>query len=351
VNGPATIPRKRLALVALLILAGIAIALTVLVAAPFVPGLTWALAFAVVTSPMHRWLAERLRKPNLAAGLAVAAVAIVLIAPAILIGWQISSEITGKLSKFEERLKSDKWRQEVVESNPLAARTYRWLESNLDVQNEARGLTEAVQRTARRWVRNTVWAITQILVALFALFYFFRDRDPILRYLRSLMPLSSTETSELFERIRAMTHATIYGTVVVAAIQGALGGLMFWVLGIPGALLWGVVMAVLAVIPVLGAFVVWVPAAIVLAAQGSWGKALILTLFGTAVIGLIDNLLYPMLVGKEMRLHTLPVFLAIVGGIILFGAAGVVLGPVILASTVAILEIVKRHTVPADKAS
>jgi predicted PurR-regulated permease PerM len=123
-----------------------------------------------------------------------------------------------------------------------------------------------------------------------------------------------------------------------------LGGLMFWVLGIPGALLWGAVMALLAIVPVLGAFVVWVPAALFLVLQGNWGKALILTAWGAGVVSLIDNLLYPLLVGKRLRLHTLPVFIAIVGGILLFGSAGVILGPVTLAVTVALVDIWRRRT-------
>lgn len=128
-------------------------------------------------------------------------------------------------------------------------------------------------------------------------------------------------------------HATVFGTVTVAAVQGLLGGLIFWWLGLPAPILWGAVMALLAIVPVLGAFVVWLPVAIFLAASGHWGQAVILTLWGTVVAGLIDNLLYPILVGKRLRLHTVPVFLAIVGGLAVFGAAGVILGPVILALT------------------
>jgi predicted PurR-regulated permease PerM len=119
---------------------------------------------------------------------------------------------------------------------------------------------------------------------------------------------------------------------------------MFWLLGLPGALLWGAVMALLAIVPVLGAFVVWVPAALFLALEGSWGKALVLTGWGAGVVSLIDNLLYPILVGKRLRLHTLPVFIAIVGGILLFGSAGLILGPATLAVTVALVEVWRRRT-------
>ena len=105
---------------------------------------------------------------------------------------------------------------------------------------------------------------------------------------------------------------------------------MFWWLGLPAPALWGVMMGLLALVPVLGAFIVWIPAAVFLALEGSWGKALVLTAWGAVVIGLIDNLLYPSLVGNRLRLHTLVVFIAILGGLSVFGAAGLFLGPALV---------------------
>jgi predicted PurR-regulated permease PerM len=114
---------------------------------------------------------------------------------------------------------------------------------------------------------------------------------------------------------------------------------MFWWLGLPAPLLWGLVMAILAVVPVLGAFIVWVPAALFLVVEGSWGKALILTIWGVVVVGGIDNLLLPYLVGNRLKLHTILAFISVVGGLILFGASGLILGPVVLTITQVLLEI------------
>ena len=119
---------------------------------------------------------------------------------------------------------------------------------------------------------------------------------------------------------------------------------MFWWLGLSAPLLWGVVMALLAVVPVLGAFVVWIPAALFLALEGSWGKALILTLWGMIVVGTIDNLLRPILVGNRLKLHTVLAFMSVVGGLILFGPAGLILGPVALTVTTVLLEIWPSRT-------
>ena len=114
---------------------------------------------------------------------------------------------------------------------------------------------------------------------------------------------------------------------------------MFWWLGLPAALLWGVVMALLAVVPVLGAFVVWIPAALFLALEGSWGRAVILIVWGAVVVGGIDNLLYPMLVGNRLKMHTVLAFISLVGGLMLFGPSGLILGPVALTITTVLLEI------------
>ena len=116
--------------------------------------------------------------------------------------------------------------------------------------------------------------------------------------------------------------------------------MMFWWLGLPTPVFWGFVMGVLAIFPFLGAFVVWVPAAAILVLQGEWGSAAILALWGGVIIATVDNLLYPILVGNRLRLHTLATFIGMVGGIILFGAAGIVLGPAVIAVTLELVEIV-----------
>ncbi len=198
-------------------------------------------------------------------------------------------------------------------------------------------------------LRGWVLELLTVLLTFYLLFYFLRDRSAALDWLRGISPLTEAEMNRLFRRIVETVQATLYGTIAVAIVQGTLGGLMFWLLGLSTPLLWGTAMGLLAIIPVLGAFVIWIPAAIYLALDGNWGKALILTVWGAVVVGGIDNLLYPILVGNRLRLHTVPAFVAIVGGVILFGAAGLLLGPVAVTATI-FLEIwrvrVKRRKLP-----
>jgi predicted PurR-regulated permease PerM len=234
--------------------------------------------------------------------------------------------------------------QAALEGNPRLAPVLSWIAANVDLRSAVTQLPTALTSGVSSVVTGSAYLVVQLLITLFVLFYLFRDWRPALRTIRSLVPLSEPETDEVFSRINDTIHATIYGTLAVAAVQGILGGLMFWVLGLPASLLWGTLMTLLAIVPVLGAFVVWAPAAVFLGFEGSWGKMLILIAWGMGVVSLIDNLLYPILVGQRLRLHTLPVFIAIVGGMALFGSSGVILGPVILAITVALVEIWRWRT-------
>ena len=147
------------------------------------------------------------------------------------------------------------------------------------------------------------------------------------------------ETDYLFRRAAETIHGVFYGTIITAAVQGALGGLMFWLVGLPDPIFWGVVMALLSIIPVLGAFVIWIPAAAYLGLTGAWVQAMVVVAYGSIIIGGIDNVLHPMLAGSRLRLHTVPVFISIVGGLLLFGASGLIFGPLAMSMTMAILEI------------
>jgi predicted PurR-regulated permease PerM len=140
--------------------------------------------------------------------------------------------------------------------------------------------------------------------------------------------------------------ASVYGVLVIAVIQGILGGLAFWALGLPSPLLWGVVMIFLSMIPMAGSFVVWVPAAGYLGLSGHWGKALILAVWGTFVIGTVDNFLRPKLVGERTKLHELFIFFSVLGGLQVFGVIGLVLGPVIVAVTIALLDVLRQSDDP-----
>ena len=335
--------RERALVLVLIVATGLAVYLCYQLARPFLPALAWAMALAVVAHPLHSWLLRRIPRPNLAAGLAVGLVAVAIVGPTLLVTQQLVREVAKGVAWLQSDGAARHW-QAMLEAYPRLATGLAWVGAEVDVRGAVARVSTALTSGASVVVSGSAWAIAELLITFFALFYFFRDRRPVLRGMRSLVPLSEGEIDAVFARIIDTLYATVYGTLAVALVQGCLGGLMFWALGLPAALLWGAVMAVLAVVPLLGAFLVWVPAALFLVLEGSWGKALILAAWGGLVVSLIDNLLYPILVGQRLRLHTLPVFIAIVGGLAYFGSAGLVLGPVTLAVTVALVEIWRRRT-------
>jgi predicted PurR-regulated permease PerM len=335
--------RERVLALVLLVATALAVYVCYQLTRPFLPALAWALALAVVAHPLHTWLERRLRRANLAAGVAVVLVAVAIIGPTVLLTQRLGREVAWGVGWVQSEYRSGHWRA-ALERHPRLATVLSWWGEDIDLDGAAERLASTLSASLSSMLTGSVWAIAELLITLFALFYFFRDRRPALRALRSLVPLSEAETEEVFRRVTDTIYATVYGTLVVALVQGLLGGLMFWVLGLPAALLWGAAMALLAMVPVLGAFVVWAPAALFLALTGSWAKAVLLTVWGVGVVSLIDNLLYPILVGRRLRLHTLAVFIVIVGGVLLFGSAGVILGPVALAVTLALVDIWRRRT-------
>jgi predicted PurR-regulated permease PerM len=149
--------------------------------------------------------------------------------------------------------------------------------------------------------------------------------------IKRFVPLPRDDRDRLFDKFLSVTRATLKGTIVIGAIQGMLGGVAFWVLGISGAIFWGVVMMVLSVLPVVGGALVWVPTAIVLALTGDFLKALLLTAFCGLVVGSVDNVLRPRLVGRDTEMHDLMILFSTLGGITAFGAVGFILGPIIAA--------------------
>jgi predicted PurR-regulated permease PerM len=352
VNRDAWWTRDHVLVIVLFVATGILLVLCWELVRPFTTPITWALALAVVAHPFHDWLARRIKKPGLAAGIAVFGIALVLSALVVFVGQSLLSSIasgTQALQSFE----SGQWREQLGRI-PWLGSLLAAVEQQVNLSGQLQGIAGEVGKRVSEFATGSVWVLVQVLLTIFVLFYLFRDRREALGTLRSLVPLSERETNKVFTRVADTIHATIFGTLAVAAVQGALGGVIFWWLGLPAPILWGAVMALLAIVPVLGAFVIWLPAAIFLAATGQWGKAAILILWGTVIVGLIDNLLYPILVGTRLRLHTVPVFFAIVGGLAVFGAAGIILGPVILALTDAILEIWRRRTAggrPAEEAT
>lgn len=329
--------RERSLALALVGMLAICLYICYLLALPFLSAIAWAGALAVVVHPLHSRLERRTKRPNVAAAISVVLAATAIVGPAYFILQALIRQATEGVQNLTSHADA------IVARYPRLQPYWDRISSG-QVPEEAKDTVREFAGNVPTYLTGSIWVGAQLLITFFMLFYFLRDRRDIARTLTALLPLTRTEVRRTMRRTEDTIFASIYGSLSVAVVQGTLGGFMFWMLDLPTPVLWGVVMAFLATIPMLGTFVVWMPAAVFLALEGQWWRAVILVSWGAVAIGLIDNILYPVLVGKRMRLHPLPVFVAVVGGITLFGAAGIVLGPVVLSITEALLDVWQRRT-------
>ena len=309
---------------------------------PFVPALTWAVVLAVIAHPLHERLLARIAWPGLAATLAVIAVTVVIALPTVLLAREVGREAVAGADALHRLADGERWKEAFGRIEWLAPMR-EWFDGPFDFKGQVAQASGGVAHNLQTALAGGVEFLVTLLVTFFLLFYFLRDKRRILATVEGLMPLAPVEAAEVVRKLRDMIGAVVYGTLVVAAVQGTLGGLAFWWLGLPAPLLWGAIMALLAVLPLFGAGIVWAPAAALLALDGHWEKALALAAWGGIVIGLVDNLLLPILMRDRLQVHTVPVFIAAVGGLVAFGATGVVLGPIVLALGFALLEIWRRR--------
>ena len=195
-------------------------------------------------------------------------------------------------------------------------------------------------------IKNMSLFIVNLFLMLFTMYYLLKDSDMITEEIRCLIPLSENQKERIFTRLKDIIYATIYGTLVAAIVQGLLGGVAFWALGLDSPVLWGTVMGLLAIFPMLGAFFIWFPASVILLVQGSYISAIILFLWGSIVISMVDNLIWPWLVSGRAMLHPLATFFSFLGGIIVFGPIGLFAGPFAFAAFLVLLDIIKEMGEP-----
>lgn len=305
---------------------------------PFFYAVFWSAVLAVVFMPLYRRLRRRLgQRPNLAAGTTLLLCLVIVILPLMLIGSLLLKEAAHVFEQLQSgRIDLGAYLQKGLDLLP------QWLVNFLERQGLTRisslqeKLSGAAMQGSRFFVnkavsfgQDTFSFLTGFVVMLYVLFFLLRDGEQLIARVRQALPMSLVHKQRLFANLGAVIRATIKGNFVVAAIQGTLGGMIFALLGIGGAALWGAVMAFLSLLPAFGAALVWAPVALYFLLTGALWKGLVLIGFGMLVIGLIDNLLRPLLVGRDTRIPDYVVLLSTLGGLALFGLSGFVLGPVI----------------------
>jgi predicted PurR-regulated permease PerM len=313
------------------------------IVAPFIPAVAIATAVAVATNRQHNWLRRRFQSKAAAASVSVVLVAGVIVIPlSFLIAYLVRQIIDG-IQQLQAGGGPAAW-WNGLPLPPAVVRAIDWAQTNLDLQGQLTQLGQILAEQAGGLLAGSVTLLTQLVIMLFVLFFLYRDRDRALDSLRGLLPMSGDEANQILSRVGDTILATVNGSITVAFVQALLAGAMYTILGVPGSMVWASATFIVALVPVFGTFLVWGPVALFLFASGSWVKAIILVGWGLLAVGSIDNVLYPYLVGGRLRLHTIPTFFAIVGGIAEFGPAGLIIGPVALAITIGLLHVWRWRT-------
>lgn len=320
--------------------------------APYFGAILWGVVAAILFAPVNRrltvWLGGR---TNLATTLTLLLIIAVVILPAFLLGFALVQEAVSVYSQIQSgQVDLPGMMQRFVASLPdwanRAVKSADMNDFNQLKEMFGGGVASGLQTIASRALnfgQGALKFLASLGVMLYLTYFLLRDGDALGRKILPAIPLRSAERDALLRHFVVVVRATMKGTVVVAVVQGCLGGLIFWTLGIEGALLWGLMMGFFSLVPAVGTGAVWVPVAIYLLVTGSVSEGLILVGFGILVIGMVDNLLRPILVGKETRMPDFVVLIATLSGLGIFGLNGFIIGPMIAALFMAVWSMVAEQ--------
>jgi predicted PurR-regulated permease PerM len=305
---------------------------------PFLVPLGWAAVLVIVFHPVHARF-ERRYGPTRAAALSTAAVAVIVVAPLILV----------TTAFVREAIQSAGDVQRAFDEGRLAwfERAWEWVQSRAGTEKRFDVAATAVDLAKRlggflagqagNLLQNVFVFLLDLIIVLFAAFFLFRDGDALMHAIRRTLPVDRPLRDRFIRQTRELVSATVTSAGIVAGVQGLLGGLLFAALGIKAPVFWGVVMTFFCLLP-FGAWVVWLPAAILFFASGDWKRGLILAGFGVGVVSMADNVLRPWLLSGRARMNGLLVLISLLGGMAVFGSIGLVLGPTLMATAVGILR-------------
>ncbi len=320
---------------------------------PYFGAIFWGAVLAILFTPFHRSISRKMggHRPVLAALTTLSICLVVVIFPLILIAISLAQEGTAVYQKVASReIDVGVFLQNIFNALPSWAHN---IMARLGMDNIAAlqsRLSDAAMQGSK-FVATNVLAIgmnafdfvVSSFVMLYLLFFLLKDGSPLAARIQRAIPLSNENKQLLFDKFTTVIKATVKGNFLVAGAQGALGGIAFWVLGVQGALLWAVVMAFFSLLPAVGAAIIWTPVAVYFLITGAVWKGVALIAFGVIVIGLVDNILRPILVGKDIKMPDYLVLISTIGGMAIFGLNGFVIGPVVAALFIAMWDIFSAH--------
>jgi len=343
-------PRSDYGRIAVLVVLAVVLYYVGRILLPFLPALAWAAVLATVFYPAFEWLSRLLRRPGLASVLTCVLLTLAIVLPVMVLLFLLAGESVNAYRMLEAKIKAGGAGELAPLRNTSA---YQWFlaqlhdlglpEPNLSqaAMRALRGVSEFLVSHSASVLSGFLHFALNFVVMLFTLYYLFLHGPEILREFRRLSPLRHEHEEKIMEKFRGIAQATFLGSLATALMQGTAGGLVFLFFGLPSPLLWGAVMAFLSLVPVVGTALVWGPVAVYYLLSGAVWKGLIMVAIFAGVVGSIDNVVKPLLIKRGTQIHTLWVFLSILGGVGVFGFLGFVLGPFLVTSFLTLIEIYK----------
>lgn len=305
----------------------------------------WATVLATIFYPLYQRCTAALGgQASIASGVTIVMIVLLVLVPLVLTGIAITSEISALYRRIASgELNPEALLQQIERSIPVVTEFLAQWDLNVEklraeVSSAAVNTSRFLATEAVAFGQNALRITGLTFVMLYLLFFFLRDGAYIRDTIVDAAPIGDERERRLLNKFAEVARATLKGTLVIGLVQGILGGLLFWILGIEGAVLWGVVMGILSLLPAVGAALVWIPAATVLLLTGQVAKGIVLLAGGILLIGLADNVLRPLLVGRDTQMPDYLILVTTLGGLTLFGLSGVVIGPVIAALFLAVWD-------------
>lgn len=325
---------------------------------PFYGAILWALLLAFLLFPVNAWLRAKLKgRRGVAALLLTLGVTLGIVVPVALLALVFvrqAGDLLTRVSAVASRYQVEK-PQDLLKI-PALGRVVQWVDAKTplaaaEIQqwlaNAAKSALELAVTGGRQILLGALGAVVGLLLMLFILYFFFRDGDEMARRTVRLIPLEDTRKGRLIAQLSSVMKAVVFGALATALVQGALMGIAFAIAGLPSPVVFGFLTALVALLPVAGTALVWVPATIALYAQGRTGWALFLLLWGALLVGSVDNFLRPRLISGRAEISTLPVFFGVLGGMAAFGAIGLFVGPLVIALALAFVGFAEESAAPA----
>jgi predicted PurR-regulated permease PerM len=308
---------------------------------PFIVPLAWSAVLAIFFYPLHEWLCRRL-SPNRAAIISAISVTLLLVVPALLVLLYTAREALVASAKIQAALTDP--------DKALPLHAMNWLRGRLPEEFQSFDISQSLRDAASKvasfvagslggLVKNLLSFFVALFILIFALFFMFRDGESIVRGVRHLLPFDASIQRDMLSESRDLIFASVAVALVIAVLQGALGGFAFAIGGVPTPILWGVMIAFFSLLPVVGSALIWVPAAIWLFVGGHWGKAIVVVAICGGVATVADNIIRPLLLRNRTHLNELLLFISVLGGLQVFGLLGLVAGPTIVAAAMGVFRV------------